>query len=152
MGHQCFLEAEHPWRNRKDFDGTIEVRSPPRRFESSDILAQLDTLSPRQPGKAPSNSSRKRKRSASELNWLKKIILFELPYLSTHKLWHNLDVTHIEKNVCDNIIGTLLDIKGKTKDTLKACMDLKDLGYRHELHLNLDGKTKPYASYTFTKD
>ena len=68
MGHRCFLEAEHPWRKRKDFNGIIEVRPPPRRFESSDILAQLDTLSPQQPGKAPSNSSRKRKRSASELN------------------------------------------------------------------------------------
>ena len=152
MGHRCFLEAEHPWRNRKDFDGTVEVRPPPRRFESSHILAQLDAISPRQPGKAPSNSSRKRKRLSSELNWLKKSILFELPYWSSLKLRHNLDVMHIEKNVCDNIVGTLMDIEGKTKDTLKARMDLKDLDYRHELHLDLDGKTKPFASYTFTKE
>ena len=47
MGHRCFLETDHPWRNMKDFDGTFEVRPPPRRFESSEILAQLDTLSPR---------------------------------------------------------------------------------------------------------
>ena len=59
---------------------------------------------------------------------------------------------HIEKNVCDNIVGTLMDIEGKTKDTLKARMDLKDLDYRHELHLDLDGKTKPFASYTFTRE
>ena len=59
---------------------------------------------------------------------------------------------HIEKNVCDNIVSTLMDIEGKTKDTLKARMDLKDLDYRHELHLDLDGKTKPFASYTFTKE
>ncbi|KAL5579995.1 hypothetical protein UlMin_012437 [Ulmus minor] len=152
MGHQCFLEAKHPWRNRKDFDGTIKVRPPPHRFESSHILAQLDAISPRQPGKAPSNLSWKRKRLSSELNWLKKSILFELAYWSSLKLRHNLDVMHIEKNVCDDIVGTLMDIEGKTNDTLKARMDLKDLDYRHELHLDLDGKRKPFASYTFTKE
>ena len=31
-------------------------------------------------------------------------------------LRHNLDVMHIEKNICDSIIGTLLNIEGKTKD------------------------------------
>jgi hypothetical protein len=34
-------------------------------------------------------------------------------------LRHNLDVMHIEKNVVDNIIGTLLNIKYKTKDNIK---------------------------------
>ena len=82
---------------------------------------------------------------------MKKSILFELPYWSSLKLQHNLDGIHIKKNVCDHIVGTLMDIEGKTKDTLKACMDLKDLDYRHELHLDLDSKTKPFASYTITK-
>ena len=31
-------------------------------------------------------------------------------------------------------------------------MDLNGLDYRHELHLDLDGKTKPFASYMFTKE
>jgi len=152
MGHWCFLEAKHPWRNTKDFDGILEVRPPPRQFETIDILAQLDAHSPQKSRKAPSNSSRKRKRLSSELNWLKKSILFELPYWLTHKLRHNLDVMHTKKNVCDNNIETLMDIEGKTKDTLKTHMDLKDLDYRHELHLDLDGKTKPFVSYTFTKE
>ena len=78
--------------------------------------------------------------------------MFDLSYWSTLKLRQNPDVTHIEKNVCDNIFETLLGIKGKTKDTLKALMDLKDLSYRHELHLDIDGKTKLHASYKFTKD
>jgi len=41
---------------------------------------------------------------------------------------------HIEKNVCDNIIGTLLDIEGKTKDNLNARRDLKEMGIRRDLH------------------
>ena len=41
---------------------------------------------------------------------------------------------HIEKNVCDNIINTLLDIAGKSKDNLNARLDLQALGIRSDLH------------------
>ncbi|XP_020090215.1 uncharacterized protein LOC109711523 isoform X3 [Ananas comosus] len=41
---------------------------------------------------------------------------------------------HVEKNVSDNILGTLLNLDGKTKDNLKARCDLQDIGIRHELH------------------
>jgi hypothetical protein len=41
---------------------------------------------------------------------------------------------HIEKNVMDNILGTLLDITGKTKDNHKARKDLKKMGLRQKLH------------------
>jgi len=51
-------------------------------------------------------------------------MFFELPYWE-NKCRHNLDVMHIEKkNICDNVIGTLLDIPGKTKDHTKARLDL----------------------------
>jgi hypothetical protein len=33
---------------------------------------------------------------------------------------HAIDVMHVEKNMCEALIGTLLDIPSKTKDTLKA--------------------------------
>jgi hypothetical protein len=35
-----------------------------------------------------------------------------------------IDFMYMEKNVCEALIDTLLDIPGKTKDTLKAQMDL----------------------------
>jgi len=41
---------------------------------------------------------------------------------------------HVEKNVCDSIIGTLLNIKGKTKDGINAHKDLVEMGVRLELH------------------
>ncbi|KAA0058867.1 uncharacterized protein E6C27_scaffold98G00300 [Cucumis melo var. makuwa] len=34
------------------------------------------------------------------------------------------DVMHIEKNICDNLIGTLLNVEGKTTDTTNAQLDL----------------------------
>ena len=48
---------------------------------------------------------------------------------------HNIDVMHIEKNVIDNILSTLLNLKDQTKDNYKACLDLADMGIRSELHL-----------------
>jgi hypothetical protein len=47
---------------------------------------------------------------------------------------HAIDVIHVEKNVCEALIGTLLDISGKTKDTLKARMNLEEMKLRKDLH------------------
>ena len=46
---------------------------------------------------------------------------------------HFLDVMHIEKNICDSLIGTLLNMEGKSKDGVKARLDLVDMGIRQEL-------------------
>jgi len=56
-------------------------------------------------------------------NWNKKSIFFKLAYWKTLLLRHNLDVMHIEKNVCDIILGTLMNMKGKTKDNVKSRLD-----------------------------
>ena len=61
---------------------------------------------------------------------------------------------HIQKNICDSILGTLLNIEGKTKDTFKATQDLEDMNIRNELHLikRIDGKyVMPAACYTLSK-
>jgi hypothetical protein len=64
----------------------------------------------------------------------RKIFFFRLPYWKDNLLRHNLDVMHIEKNVMDNILGTILDIKGKTKNNLAAWLDLQEMGLRPKLH------------------
>ena len=87
------------------------------------------------PRKDPNNKDRKRKRAPNELNWYKKSIFFELEYWSSLKLRHNLNVMHNEKNVCDNIVKTLLSIEGKTKDTYKAREDLASMGIQRKLWL-----------------
>lgn len=58
--------------------------------------------------------------------WKGRSIFFELPYLEHNILRHNLDAMHIEKNVFDNILNTLLGLKGG-KDNYNARMDLKIL-------------------------
>jgi hypothetical protein len=42
---------------------------------------------------------------------------------------------HIEKNICENLIGTFLKIVGKTKDTINARVDLEEMGIRSNLHM-----------------
>ena len=80
----------------------------------------------------------KRKRDeANQFVWKKRSIFFSLPYWS-----HNLNVIHIEKNVMDNILGTLLNLKDWTKDNYKACLDLVDMEIRSELHLQQKGDDK----------
>jgi hypothetical protein len=75
------------------------------------------------------HSMGKRPRSDPSINeeqgiWKKQSIFFRLPYWRHNLLRHNLDVMHIEKNVVDNILGTLLDMKGKTKDNYEARIDI----------------------------
>ncbi|KAK2653264.1 hypothetical protein Ddye_013120 [Dipteronia dyeriana] len=61
---------------------------------------------------------------------------------------------HIEKNVCDNVLGTIFNIDGQSKDSLNARFDLQSMGIRNELHhVNIDGKiTLPATCYTLTND
>ena len=65
---------------------------------------------------------------------------------------HNIDVMHVEKNVCESVVNTLLNIVRKTKDTEKARLDLADMKIKNELHLQLKRNKllKPHAGYTLT--
>ena len=78
---------------------------------------------------------------------------FYLEYWEFLHVCHVLDVMHIENNVCESIVGTPLDIPGKSKDGLSSRLDLVNLGIRSELQL-IVGEKKTYlpaASYTLSK-
>nr|GEW43536.1 hypothetical protein [Tanacetum cinerariifolium] len=123
VGHRRFLKKPHKWRRSLDFNGEIENRDPPRKFDQDDIKAQLARLPTRVKGKHPMYGGVKIKH-----------------------------VMHIEKNVLESILNTLL-MNDKSKDTTKARQYLKRLGIRSGLWLgqNKNGKcTKPHAAYSFT--
>ncbi|XP_057755506.1 uncharacterized protein LOC130974662 [Arachis stenosperma] len=61
-------------------------------------------------------------------------------------LRHNLDVMHVEKNVRDNVVFTILNDSDKSKDNLKARRDLQCMGIRPELWPDEGGK---YPSAVF---
>jgi len=85
--------------------------------------------------------------------WKKKSIFFELPYWSKLDVRHCIDVMHVEKNVCDSIIGTLLNLKGKTKDGINTRKDLVEMGVWLELQPQPYGKRTylPPACHTLSK-
>jgi hypothetical protein len=47
---------------------------------------------------------------------------------------HAIDVMHVEKNVCETLVGILLDISGKIKDILNERMNLEEIKLRKDLH------------------
>ena len=79
-------------------------------------------------------------------------MFWNMPYWRTLHVEHALDGMHITKNVTESLLGTLMQSKGKGKDSLQCRMDLKAMGVRAEVHpLTLpDGKKKlPVASWSF---
>ncbi|XP_073224821.1 uncharacterized protein [Cicer arietinum] len=120
-----------------------------------DLLAHrvqnIDVTFGRKPDKERSGKRIRGGRPTQGVNqqWKKKSIFFELPYWKDNLLRHNLDMMHIEKNVCDNIIFTLLNDSTKSKDHLNARKDLKAMGIRPDLWPNENGRISP-AVFTLT--
>ena len=152
IGHRRFLGSDHKFCKQKNsFDEHVDTRSTPIIVSRGEIMLQTDAIADHVFRKKTVNLPNKRKRGEEALTvWKKRSIFFTLPYWEDHVLRHNLEVMHIEKNVVDNIIGTLLNLDGKTKNNLKARQDLKDMGIRSELHLEKVGNNQihmPHACY-----
>ncbi|KAL0005925.1 hypothetical protein SO802_013486 [Lithocarpus litseifolius] len=137
IGHRRWLDSDHDFRDEDtSFNGSNDRRVAPVALIASDILVDTESLVGRCLGKKCQLLCNKRKKGeANQCGWKKRSIFFSLPYWEDHKLRHNLDVMHIEKNVMDNILGTVLNLKDWTKDNYKARLDLADMGIRSELHL-----------------
>ena len=59
---------------------------------------------------------------------------------------------HVEKNMCDNLIAMLLNIKGKTKDGLNTRIFFVKMGIREQLQLMSQGQQTylPQACHTLS--
>ena len=87
-------------------------------------------------------------------NWVKRSIFWELLYWKSNLLYHNLDIMHIEKNLFENIFNTVIDVKGKTNDNIKAILDLTLFCNRKYMELVFDRSrvAKPRASFVLKKN
>ncbi|KAJ9560349.1 hypothetical protein OSB04_005509 [Centaurea solstitialis] len=145
MGHRRSLPRIHPYRKlKKLFDGKTEhgVVRPPldgpttySRVENLNIVLGKGGTTP------PKNI------------WKKRSIFWDLPYWEHLQVRHCLDVMHIEKNVCDSLLGLLLNIPGKTKDGVKVRKDMVEMGIRSQLAPVESGNRTylPPACYTLSK-
>lgn len=149
--HRRWLKRNHKYRAEKNkFNNKTERRNPPPRRTGVEELNFVSQFSSVIFGKDKNNSTDKTPGFGIEHNWTKKSIFFELPYWSMLLIRHCLDVMHIEKNIFDNLFYTVMNITGKSKDHLKARLDLQELGIRFELHPEESGNGKfklPKAKY-----
>ena len=87
--------------------------------------------------------------------WTHKSGLTRLPYFDDLLLPHNIDVMHTEKNIAEALWATIMDIPDKSKDNVKARVDLATLCDRPNQHMKPPsrGKTwrRPKADFVLSK-
>jgi hypothetical protein len=152
VGARKDLEDNHPYRkDKKHFNGKKELNISHPVKSGHEVYAEIleaqfpkESLHPRL----------KTKGGQKKLCWTHKSIFWELPYWTSLKTRHALDVMHIEKNVCDNLLGTLFNLPGKTKDDLKGRQMWEKLGVHKDLWPKTTGRKTfiPYANYTIKPD
>ena len=131
MRHRRYLPESHLFRDlTKAFDGKPERDFPSKPLSGEETLRKVEGIQ-----NSWGKKTRKRKKldSDEKIYWKKKSIFFSLEYWKHLHVRHMLDVMHIEKNVCESIYGTLLNIPGKAKDGLNSRLDLVDFNIRKEL-------------------
>ncbi|CAL9012336.1 unnamed protein product [Prunus brigantina] len=97
-------------RQRAAFNGKPEYGTPPEPLTGEEVLHMVE--------------------DGDRVCWKKKSIFFDLEYWKYLPVRHALDVMHIEKNVCDSIIGYSSNIKN-----LVSLQDSRLLGLKlHDCH------------------
>ncbi|XP_066161956.1 uncharacterized protein [Oryza sativa Japonica Group] len=157
MQHRRFLRTNHKYRKMKtEFDGTEETDPAPKPTSGEKVYAMTEKIVcefgkvTKKPSKGTQRKKpEKTKKPEDSTNqdvstkpddklpppFKKHSIFFKyLPYWNDLEVRHAIDIMHLEKNVFDNIVGTLLDMPKKTKDGLQSWMDLVEMGIREELH------------------
>ena len=121
MRHRRFLRKNHLYQKRKaQFDNTVETGGPPPHKSGPIVFTMVKNLKVVLGKNGPKKPVIDKKQV-----FKKKLVFWNLPYWKDLDVCHSIDVMHVEKNVCESILGTLLKIKGKTKDGYKARMDMQ---------------------------
>ncbi|XP_042386465.1 uncharacterized protein LOC121978154 [Zingiber officinale] len=168
-GHRRFLSRFHPYRRQmKEFNGIEELEEAVRPLSGIKLFDKLSDIRC-EFGKKISVRGKIKKAKANKLEanieekdlgatnfrkcWKKKSIFFNIPYWKHLHVRHCLDVMHIEKNVFESLINTLMNVKGKTKDNVAARLDMVEMGIRPELTPIVGEKRTylPLAACSFTK-
>ena len=146
LGHRRFLRRGHPYRRlKKAFFGGQEFEDAPEVLTGEKVYEKVKNINV---------IFGKTSKSRNEKGiWKKRSVFFNLPYWKNLDVRYCIDFMHVEKNVCDSIVGTLLNIQGSSKDGVKARLDLQEMGIRADLHLRSYGKrTFCPPAYTLSKD
>ncbi|KAL6217008.1 hypothetical protein ACLB2K_010226 [Fragaria x ananassa] len=136
MGNRRFLPMDHFFRHHTvSFNLCTEFRAPPVPLTGAECLACFSTLNFTYGKPRPPKVGEKRPRAPPQADspWKKISIFLKLPYWEHLLIRHNIDVMHVQKNVFDSVVGTLLGIPGKSKDSLNARLDMKKMKIKEKL-------------------
>ncbi|XP_071683720.1 uncharacterized protein [Lolium perenne] len=126
LGHCRFLRTTHPVRKKgKHYNGEADHRRKPPHRDGVDIFGMvkdLDVIF----GKGPGGRSVPNDDAGHAPMWKKKSIFWDLPYWKVLEVRSSIDVMHVTKNLCVNLLG-FLGVYGKTKDTPEAREDQQPL-------------------------
>jgi hypothetical protein len=117
MGHRHYIPMKHQFRNKNDqFNGNTKKRCPPLHVTSHEIYEMVKDVH------VILCMWKKTDKNTEEEEdmWKKQLIFWELPYWKDLDICHLIDVMHVKKNVCESLLGTLLNIDGKTGDHVQA--------------------------------
>ncbi|XP_074336729.1 uncharacterized protein LOC141673901 [Apium graveolens] len=151
MRHRRWLTRDHPYRKQKvAFDNTIEKGSAPIPLTGEEVFQRVQYLQGHVYGKTQRKPGRKK--GDPRPVWKKLSIFFQLEYWKFLPVRHILDVMHIEKNICEALLGTLLNIPKKTKDKESVPLDMAVMGIRLNLRPETAGKKEKLslASWNLT--
>jgi hypothetical protein len=93
------------------FNGKTEKRHPPSHLTSHEVYEMIKDVHVIL-GKRKGTG----KNTDKDDMWKKQSIFWELPYWKDLDVCHSINVMHIEKNVCQSLLETLLNKDGKTRD------------------------------------
>ncbi|XP_026441128.1 uncharacterized protein LOC113340137 [Papaver somniferum] len=181
VGYIRFLPYEHPFRrHKKAFGGKQEWETAPKPMTGKEIYEEVKYIKnswgrkgkntqvedvQATPGKG-GKMNRIRKISKEVDRSVEEEEGRETTYWRRYNIWHRLlrywryndvqhciDFMHVENNVGQSLVGTLLH-NGNSKDGLNARLDLVRLGLKPELQPKSDvkGTILPAACYTLNAD
>jgi hypothetical protein len=147
--HRQFLPPDHAFRlDIKNFTkGVVVTDHPPAMMTGAEVREQIDGLVANPEGGFVGYGE--------QHMWTHKSGLTRLPYYDDLLLPHNIDVMHTEKNVAEALWATIMEIPDKSKDNVKARVDLAELCDRpnQEMKPPSGGKTwrRPKADFVLSR-
>ena len=133
---------------KQQFDGTKKTSLAPRHFNGKYVHNQVKDINITFGEKSTNLGEKstiigKRKRTVEnddKKRWI---------YLDVR---HSIDAMHLKKNVCESLLGTLMNNRNKTKDHERARADLEDLDIRPELYPDGNSAQLPTSCINLSKE
>jgi hypothetical protein len=96
---------------KDQFNGNTEKMRPPSHLTGHELYEMVKDVHV-----VLGKQKRTGKNTEGDDIWKKQSIFWELPYWKDLDVHHSIDVMHVEKNVCESLLGTLLNMDGKIRD------------------------------------